>query len=1144
MFLWTCHWSYGQSFGKNIHKIEVYSLPSTYTNDLTIIPSSVLFQQANGSPIEVDFTLENNRIEITDQQTSVPFYLIYRTFPFNFNETHSLYSSSAINSTGYAKRDYQSKEATALSSLFGTEGIEYTGSFGRSVSVGNAQSLVMNSNLNLQLHGQLTDELEISAAISDQSLPIQPDGNTQQLQEFDKVFIQLKSPRHTLIAGDFILQNPKGYFIQHEKKLSGLSYLTNQTLNDKWSVRNSTSAAISKGQYVRQTLSSSEGNQGPYQLVGNEGEQFVIVLAGTERIYLNDQLLNRGADKDYTIDYNLGQVTFTPNILVTKDSRLIVEFEYINQAFGTSFASTGTEIFSDKTSIYLNFSHLQDSKNPSGGFDLDSNNIMTFQNAGDQTQGLAGSGIRKASTDEFDGRVIYQKRDTTYVSQGITTDTTILSYASRPNETNAYVARFRFVGHQKGNYQLMPSTMNGRVYQWVAPDPITGTPQGEYEPQISLNAPESRQNLNLGFSSEAIKNLKISSEVALSRTDLNRLSDIDDQDNIGLAGTASAEHSIVIGQKGWQWVSSGRIEWNDHQFNTIEPYRNQEFQRDWGRQFNDRTQELLGEISGGIQKKSGEKLIYRYHNYRRQDGYFGGRHLMNIDLRPNGWHISGNPQYTTSESALGPIVFARPNLSISRQFSNFGQLQVKMSYDAEMHESKDTSFTPNINNYRYNSGKIAVSSTPLNGIKSELNYSFRQDDVLHQKEWTTSSNAHNFGINTSINTIKQFQIDLRLAYRSLNVTQPALAGEHSLSSLVGQLGTRFKWFRGFIQGHTLYELSNGQTPKLEYTYEERRPGEGQYIHEDLNGDGATQLNEFIHAPFSDTARYVRIPLFNNDFIRTQNLKFSQNLQLKPSQLWKEEAPDWIKRLHWTSVIKSEQRLEQSDIEINPLLSSLQDSTVIFAHRSLQHNLYINRGHRKWDIQLSQRKRLLVSQSIVGHETQDQNEFISRVRINLWTTHDLILNTQWGEAYSNSEQFADRFYLIQSTTFNPEWNSVINRKIRIKGQYAWLVKKNIAIETGEQTRQLLLSLEVQYRNSQTSSLRATLETVKVNHQSLGNVFIDYAMLEALRNGSNYRWQMSWDRMLFQNFQLSLSYQGRKNGIGKVLHSGQVAIKATF
>ena len=69
--------------------------------------------------------------------------------------------------------------------------------------------------MNLQLNGQLTEDIAIEATLSDQQVPYQPEGNTQQLQEFDRVFISLQHKEGRLDAGDLTFQNqPKSEFFE------------------------------------------------------------------------------------------------------------------------------------------------------------------------------------------------------------------------------------------------------------------------------------------------------------------------------------------------------------------------------------------------------------------------------------------------------------------------------------------------------------------------------------------------------------------------------------------------------------------------------------------------------------------------------------------------------------------------------------------------------------------------------------------------------------------------------------------------------------------------------------------------------------------------------------------------------------------
>src|SRR5690606_37490933 len=126
-------------------------------------------------------------------------------------------------------------------------------------------------------------------------------GNTNTLQEFDKVFIQIYNDRFKLIAGDFWLDKPEGYFLKYKKRAQGL------TVNYRWTKdtlkvwNTQLSGALSKGKFQRQIIQGVEGNQGPYRLRGAENEPYIIVLSGTERVYIDGKLKERGQEFDYVI---------------------------------------------------------------------------------------------------------------------------------------------------------------------------------------------------------------------------------------------------------------------------------------------------------------------------------------------------------------------------------------------------------------------------------------------------------------------------------------------------------------------------------------------------------------------------------------------------------------------------------------------------------------------------------------------------------------------------------------------------------------------------------------------------------------------------------------------------------------------------
>ena len=667
----TLQFSYAQELS-NLQNVIIPPGESEIEVPHMILPSSVVVRSKTDTISPQLYTILTNGIKINEPIADDTIWFQYRAFPQRFLDRLSLLDSTMSKEDSKVVDiafDY-TNEAPEYS-LFNSKGVDYDGSFGRSVSVGNAQSLVLNSNFNMQLNGSLGDDIEIVAAISDNSLPIQPEGNTQQLQEFDKVFIQLKKRHHTLTAGDFEVRKPRGYFLNYFKKLSGIKYGFADDLERGWKVSGQASAAISRGKFARNIMTTNEGNQGPYNLIGNEGERFVIVLAGTERVFLDGILLKRGANQDYVIDYNLGQITFMPKILVTKDSRFIIEFEYVDQQYGRSFFASKTAISNDRSDFYINVYHQQDSKSTTGEFALDSMDLALLNEAGDLVGSQLRSGIRPAETEELEDRIVYSQIDTFYIVDNQRFDTTILVYNPSPSESNSFIARFTEVGQNQGDYRLLPSGNNGRIYAWISPDPQNGTLRGNYVPKIALEAPSSQQIIAIGGKSKVSKRLEVVSEMAVSKLDKNRFSSLNDDDNVGMAGFIETNYSIPVGSRSWNFISGVRIEVNDEKFKSVAPFRNAEFQRDWNLRDNSSATEQIGRANVGFARADGQKFIYSITGYNQRNVFQGVRHSADLNITQNSWEILGRPSWLLGASTDETSQFIRPDFSLRKSFEKF-----------------------------------------------------------------------------------------------------------------------------------------------------------------------------------------------------------------------------------------------------------------------------------------------------------------------------------------------------------------------------------------------------------------------------------------------------------------------------------------
>ncbi|KEO74888.1 hypothetical protein [Anditalea andensis] len=1118
-----------------------------YLDSLSIVPESILVKDAEGNHLTFSYGLTSGIFVMDDVVIGLldSVYICYSLFLYDFRSVYSHRTLERDYDSAALFKQKKTKIAHSLDfreEIFPTPRLNKSGNLTRGISFGNKQHVFVNSSLNLQMEGELADNLYIRASIIDQQIPFQPEGNTMHLQDFDKVLIELYNDNIKFEAGDIVLQQRRSDFLRYYKNVQGLQFTSQYNIGHTWKATSHAAISIAKGKFASTELPIIEGVLGPYRIRGPQNERFIIVMADSERVFLDNRMLKRGYNYDYVIDYNQGEITFTANILITKYSRVRVDYEYAERNFTRSILTATHTQESNQASFYFNYYREQDNRDKPLFFEYSDDQIRLLSSVGDH---ISAALVDKVDSTAFDPkRIMYAKRKNSSPERGVEI---FYEYSTDPDEA-FFMPSFMDVGQGYGDYIRKQQLANGIQYEFV--QPINGHKQGRFSIHSPLPAPNKKQMVTSGGDVKLGLHEEVYTEMAVSDNDINLYSDLDNDNNIGYAlkvGIRSQKRQVSWLQ-GYMIQSMAELEYNSSNFSFIDRARYIEFDRDWN--LDDTvltvpTSDHLFSAQLEAHKNSGNLISYRV-NLRNRGGILRGHQQLG---RYN--------QQLTKRIFLINDIFTLKN-DVRNLHADWFRYNGNVEYRSKIlvpgyrllldrnkvsHVESD-SVVSSANNFKEHQVYLISNDTLTYSFFAKASWREDQLPVIGEMlPYTKAFTAH-YGINKKMGN---HDIKGTFLYRKLQYLQIDLPEETTIMGRIDYMG---QIINNAIRSELNYAIGNGRELRKEFVYLPVPTGEGTHTWRDDNEDGVQQLNEFYLAINPDEKNFIKIFVPTDDYIQAFNTVFNYRLNTKFPDLWKKESGvrAILQKFSSNTSLNVDKKITSSEFwdRVLPFSKGLGDENLISVRHSVRSSLFFNRSSAKYGFDLSlfdSRSKQLLSG---GYEDLIQREWRLNTRINLNPMLNVRFLANIGKRLAASDFLENRNYAIGLKGYGPELSYQPTSTIRATGNYMYTGKLNV---TNDEIKELALhhhmGLDVRFAKAIKTTLNLNLNYTYIDYNGQPNTPVGYEMLQALAVGTNFIWNFNWIQKIGQGLQMNMVYEGRNSeGLGKKVHIGRMQVSALF
>ena len=144
----------------------------------------------------------------------------------------------------------------------------------------------------------------------------------------------------------------------------------------------------------------------------------------------------------------------------------------------------------------------------------------------------------------------------------------------------------------------------------------------------------------------------------------------------------------------------------------------------------------------------------------------------------------------------------------------------------------------------------------------------------------------------------------------------------------------------------------------------------------------------------------------------------------------------------------------------------------------------------------------------------------------------------------SQYFFQRNYNIAYYETESKISFQPSTSFRLSAIYKRTQKENIASGGFQKANIDDFGTEIRYNQLTKGSLSARANYILIDYNDSENSPVAFEMLNALKTGNNITWNVSYQRNLSNNMQISITYDARKTPGNRIIHIGGAQVRAFF